>query len=186
MKLELMSILFPKSIDMEGIGTSKSHDAITASDVQTILSYKKLKEEEVNLILAKYFDDNSARTWLLKYMESRTLEQSEVFISEQAVNPGFILTFEEHSSLAMCLWLETLLHACPTCNGVGIIKLSGYITNGIIKCEDCVAGVYVWSDKVRQRISGLNKDKYKKAKPFYNQIIDGINDIETNALEKIQ
>jgi len=37
MRLDLLTILLPKSLDMGSIGSGKSHDSITPQEVSTIL-----------------------------------------------------------------------------------------------------------------------------------------------------
>ena len=71
MKLDLLTILLPKSLDMGSIGSGKSHDSITPQEVSTILAYANLVKTELNILMGKYLEDESATRELIKYVESR-------------------------------------------------------------------------------------------------------------------
>jgi len=74
MKVELLSTLLPKSLDMSSVGTSKSHDAITPQDIAVILSYSRLSENQTNYLLMKYLNDHSAMNRLFDYFYTKAEE----------------------------------------------------------------------------------------------------------------
>tara|TARA_R100000278_G_scaffold123276_1_gene112605 strand:- start:793 stop:1326 length:534 start_codon:yes stop_codon:yes gene_type:complete len=175
MKLEILSILFPKSIDMNGIGTSKSHDSVSASDIQTILSYNGLKNYEVNIILAKYFDDDGAKKNLREYISHSFFLKFKLWEEVDDMDEELI------SSVVSCSFMESTMHTCPFCNGVGSIILS----NSITKCHHCVDGVFIFDDVVRKSIMKIDDKTYKKIKHLYEDAMKKIIDIEMTALAKL-
>tara|TARA_R100000329_G_scaffold9549_4_gene10840 strand:- start:1297 stop:1830 length:534 start_codon:yes stop_codon:yes gene_type:complete len=175
MKLEILSILFPKSIDMNGIGTSKSHDSVSASDIQTILAYNGLKNYEVNIILAKYFDDDGAKKNLREYISHSFFLKFKLWEEVDDMDEELI------SSVVSCSFMESTMHTCPFCNGVGSIILS----NSITKCNHCVDGVFIFDDVVRKSIMRIDDKTYKKIKHLYEDAMKKIIDIEMTALAKL-
>jgi len=117
MRLDLLTILLPKSLDMGSIGSGKSHDSITPQEVSTILAYANLNEVELNLLMGKYLEDESARHDLIKHAESFVKTEDEL-IAKKIAHTGVVELFTDTT--------------CFFCNGVGIqslriVLISAYI-----------------------------------------------------------
>ena len=166
MKLDLLTILLPKSLDMGSIGSGKSHDSITPQEVSTILAYANLVKTELNILMGKYLEDESATRELIKYVESRIeIEDKKLVkkISHTAVTELFTDT------------------TCFFCNGTGQLVFQ----DSVDKCPHCHNGIFVWSDTSRSAIMGLKKGVYIKIKNDYRELINHLIDVEHSALEKL-
>ena len=166
MKLDLLTILLPKSLDMGSIGSGKSHDSITPQEVSTILAYANLVKTELNILMGKYLEDASATRELIKYVESRIeIEDKKLVkkISHTAVTELFTDT------------------TCFFCNGTGQLVFQ----DSVDKCPHCHNGIFVWSDTSRSAIMGLKKGVYIKIKKDYRELINHLIDVEHSALEKL-
>ena len=166
MKLDLLTILLPKSLDMGSIGSGKSHDSITPQEVSTILAYANLVKTELNILMGKYLEDESATRELIKYVESRVeIEDKKLVkkISHTAVTELFTDT------------------TCFFCNGTGQLVFQ----DSVDKCPHCHNGIFVWSDTSRSAIMGLKKGVYIKIKKDYRELINHLIDVEHSALEKL-
>jgi len=166
MKLDLLTILLPKSLDMGSIGSGKSHDSITPQEVSTILAYANLVKTELNILMGKYLEDESATRELIKYVESRIeIEDKKLVkkISHTAVTELFTDT------------------TCFFCNGTGQLVFQ----DSVDKCPHCHNGIFVWSDTSRSAIMGLKKGVYIKIKKDYRELINHLIDVEHSALEKL-
>jgi hypothetical protein len=166
MKLDLLTILLPKSLDMGSIGSGKSHDSITPQEISTILSYADLVKTELNILMGKYLEDESATRELIKYVESRIgIEDKKLVkkISHTAVTELFTDT------------------TCFFCNGTGQLVFQ----DSVDKCPHCHNGIFVWSDASRSAIMGLKKGVYMKIKKDYRELINHLIDVEHSALEKL-
>ena len=166
MKLDLLTILLPKSLDMGSIGSGKSHASITPQEVSTILAYANLVKTELNILMGKYLEDESATRELIKYVESRIeIEDKKLVkkISHTAVTELFTDT------------------TCFFCNGTGQLVFQ----DSVDKCPHCHNGIFVWSDTSRSAIMGLKKGVYIKIKKDYRELINHLIDVEHSALEKL-
>ena len=156
MKAELLSKLLPKSLDMSGIGSGKSHDAITPQDISVILSYSKLTQNQTDFLLMKYLNDNTALQRLFKHSE--TLEK-----------------------IVKCAMLENVMGACPFCQGVGYTTFDKVIED----CNHCNKGVFIYDDRTKCSIMDLQETEYRKISKGYKQISQMIYDLEQDSLSKI-
>ncbi len=166
MKLDLLTILLPKSLDMGSIGSGKSHDSITPQEVSTILSYADLVKTELNILMGKYLEDESATHELIKYAESYIQIEDKNLVKKIA-QTGIIELFTDTT--------------CFFCNGTGSLVFE----DSVDKCPHCHNGIFVWSDFSRSAIMGLKKGVYMKIKKDYKQLIDHLIDVEQSALEKL-
>ena len=132
----MLTLLLPKTVDLTAIGMGKSHDSVTAEDINTALSYANLTKDEVAFIMAKFLNDDL---------------------------------------------IESLLQACPFCNGVG----ENVFNNTIEKCNHCKEGKFIFDDDSRMKIIGLEKPTFLSIKKGYALIISRFRDLEQSALEKL-
>ena len=166
MKLDLLTILLPKSLDMGSIGSGKSHDSITPQEVSTILSYANLVKAELNILMGKYLEDESATHDLIKYVES-CIEMEDKKLVKKIAHAAVIELFTDTT--------------CFFCNGTGQLVFQ----DSVDKCLHCHNGIFVWSDFSRSAIMGLKKGVYMKIKKDYKELIKHLIDIEQSALEKL-
>jgi len=166
MKLDLLTILLPKSLDMGSIGSGKSHDSITPQEVSTILSYANLVKAELNILMGKYLEDESATHDLIKYVES-CIEMEDKKLVKKIAHTAVIELFTDTT--------------CFFCNGTGQLVFQ----DSVDKCLHCHNGIFVWSDFSRSAIMGLKKGVYMKIKKDYKELIKHLIDIEQSALEKL-
>jgi aspartate carbamoyltransferase regulatory subunit len=166
MKLDLLTILLPKSLDMGSIGSGKSHDSITPQEVSTILSYANLVKAELNILMGKYLEDESATHDLIKYAESY-IEMEDKKLVKKIAHTAVIELFTDTT--------------CFFCNGTGQVVFQ----DSVDKCLHCHDGIFVWSDFSRSAIMGLKKGVYMKIKKDYKELIKHLIDIEQSALEKL-
>ena len=173
MNKELLTLLFPSSVDMSGIGSGKSNDSITTEDVLIQLSYSNLTQEELNLLLAKFLDDNAAKSSLYYkiYDDSRELfNETELDITKDVLQ-----------KVVDCAIIECILDACPVCKGIGYVVFDKIMED----CNHCYKGKFTWDDFSRSSVMNIDKNMYIKVKKQYFEIINILNKIEFNALEKI-
>ena len=166
MRLDLLTILLPKSLDMGSIGSGKSHDSITPQEVSTILAYANLNKVELNLLMGKYLEDEAARHDLIKHAESFIKTEDEL-IAKKIAHTGVVELFTDTT--------------CFFCNGVG----NTVFEDSIDKCLHCHNGVFVWSDFSRSAIMELKKGVYMEIKKDYKQLINYLTNVEQSALEKL-
>ena len=166
MRLDLLTILLPKSLDMGSIGSGKSHDTITPQEVSTILAYANLDKVELNLLMSKYLEDEIARYDLVTYAESFVKTQDKEVASKIA-HTGVIELFTDTT--------------CFFCNGTGQLVFN----DSVDKCLHCHNGIFVWSDFSRSAIMGLKKGVYMKIKKDYKELMNHLIDVEQSALEKL-
>ena len=166
MKLDLLTILLPKSLDMGSIGSGKSHDSITPQEVSTILSYANLVKAELNILMGKYLEDESATHDLIKYAESY-IEMEDKKLAKKISHTAVIELFTDTT--------------CFFCNGTGQVVFQ----DSVDKCLHCHNGVFVWSDTSRSEIMGLKKGVHMKIKKDYKELITHLINVEQTALEKL-
>jgi len=166
MKLDLLTILLPKSLDMGSIGSGKSHDSITPQEVSTILSYANLVKAELNILMGKYLEDESATHDLIKYAESY-IEMEDKKLVKKIAHTAVIELFTDTT--------------CFFCNGTGQVVFQ----DSVDKCLHCHDGIFVWSDFSRSAIMGLKKGVYMKIKKDYKELIKHLINVEQTALEKL-
>lgn len=166
MKLDLLTILLPKSLDMGSIGSGKSHDSITPQEVSTILSYANLVKAELNILMGKYLEDESATHDLIKYVESY-IEMEDKKLAKKISHTAVIELFTDTT--------------CFFCNGTGQVVFQ----DSVDKCLHCHNGVFVWSDTSRSEIMGLKKGVYMKINKDYRELITHLIDVEQSALAKL-
>ena len=169
MKLDLLTILLPKSLDMGSIGSGKSHDSITPQEVSTILSYANLVKAELNILMGKYLEDESATHELIKYAES--------FLQNEDELPDYFIKKIAQTAIIE-LFTDT---TCFFCNGTGSLVFE----DSVDKCPHCHDGIFVWSDFSRSAIMGLKKGVYVKIKKDYKELVAHLIDVEQSALEKL-
>ena len=170
MKVELLSKLFPKSLDMTSIGSGKSNDAVTPDEISAQLSYLNLNEEEIDVIFAKYFNDDNSKSKLFKVY---------IKLVESNLNN---LKQEDIEKVTECILLESFIRACPFCNGIGSIVNK----NRINKCYHCNnSGIFIFDDNTRRYIMKLNKKNYDFIKDIYVDLVNSIGKKELTALNKI-
>tara|TARA_R100001369_G_scaffold92315_1_gene136712 strand:- start:1060 stop:1590 length:531 start_codon:yes stop_codon:yes gene_type:complete len=173
MNKELLTLLFPSSVDMGSIGSGKSNDSITVEDVLVKLSYSKLTTEELNFLLAKFLDDNSARSSLYHkiYDDAFVLfEGTELDITKDVLQ-----------KVVDCAIIECILDACPICKGTGFLVFD----KSVEECTHCHKGKFSWNDFSRHNVMGIDKNTYVKVRKQYSEIISILNNLECTALEKI-
>jgi hypothetical protein len=166
MKLDLLTILLPKSLDMGSIGSGKSHDSITPQEISTILSYADLVKTELNILMGKYLEDESATRELIKYVES-CIEIEDKKLVKKISHTAVIELFTDTT--------------CFFCNGTGQLVFQ----DSVDKCPHCHNGIFVWSDTSRSAIMGLKKGVYMKIKKDYRELITHLIDVEQSALAKL-
>ena len=166
MILDLLTILLPKSLDMGSIGNGKSHDSITPQEVSTILSYANLVKTELNILMGKYLEDESATHDLIKYAES-CIEMEDKKLAKKISHTAVIELFTDTT--------------CFFCNGTGQLVFQ----DSVDKCLHCHDGIFVWSDFSRSAIMGLKKGVYMKIKKDYKELIAHLIEVEQSALEKL-
>jgi len=166
MKLDLLTILLPKSLDMGSIGSGKSHDSITPQEVSTILSYANLVKAELNILMGKYLEDELATHDLIKYAES-CIEMKDKKLVKKIAHTAVIELFTDTT--------------CFFCNGTGQVVFQ----DSVDKCLHCHNGIFVWSDFSRSAIMGLKKGVYMKIKKDYKELIAHLIEVEQSALEKL-
>jgi len=173
MKVELLSKLLPKSLDMSSVGTSKSHDAITPQDISVILSYSRLSENQTNYLLMKYLNDHSAMNRLFDYFYTKA---EEIFEDVKFKHPKKTL-----EKIVNCAILECVVSACPFCQGVGYTTFNKKIE----KCRHCSDGLFIYDDFTRCKIMDIKKGTYGKIRKGYKQIMEMFYDLEQESLSKI-
>ena len=166
MKLDLLTILLPKSLDMGSIGSGKSHDSITPQEVSTILSYANLVKAELNILMGKYLEDELATHELIKYAESY-IEMEDKKLVKKIAHTAVIELFTDTT--------------CFFCNGTGQVVFQ----DSVDKCLHCHNGIFVWSDFSRSASMGLKKGVYMKIKKDYKELIAHLIEVEQSALEKL-
>ena len=173
MKLEMLTLLLPKTVDMTAIGMGKSHDSVTAEDINTALSYANLTKDEVAIIMAKFLNDNQSRSDLFY---SFYLDALDIFEDVKLKKGGNTIR-----TIIDCCLVESLLQACPFCNGVG----QNVFNNTIEKCNHCKEGMFIFDDDSRMIMIGLDKDGFLSIKKGYTLIMSRLRDLEDSALEKL-
>jgi|TARA_R110000803_G_scaffold73427_1_gene137262 hypothetical protein len=168
MKLDLLALLLPKSLDMSGIGSGKSNDTVTPQDIAVILAYAKLSNDELNLLMAKFLEDDSARKSLAKSVKNIAMD---LFNDEDIINTVVDTAIIE-------IFTDT---TCFFCNGTGQI----IIQESVDKCLHCHNGIFKWTDFSRSNIMGLKKETYVSIRKSYKELTDRLIDIEQSALRKI-
>ena len=163
MKVELLALMFPSSCDLESIG-SKNHNAVTSDDINIKLSYSKITDAELNLLLAKFLDDSKCR--------------SELFWGLYDFVKGIIDEKYAKRYLEVAI-MERVMSACPFCNGTGVMIFKDKIET----CSHCKEGNFIYSNDVVANLIGIKPQKLKKK--AYNEIINKLMDIEDSALSKI-
>jgi hypothetical protein len=163
MKAELLALMYPSSCDLESIG-SKNHNAVTSDDINIKLAYSKINDMELNLLLAKFLDDDRCRSELFwKLYDS----------SKEIVGDKYAKKYLEIAIM------ERIMTTCPFCNGTGVMIFK----NKIETCSHCKEGNFIYSDDVVANLIGIKPQKFKKK--AYNKIINKLMDIEDSALSKI-
>tara|TARA_R110000803_G_scaffold56556_2_gene113912 strand:- start:902 stop:1429 length:528 start_codon:yes stop_codon:yes gene_type:complete len=173
MKLEMLTLLLPKTVDLTAIGMGKSHDSVTAEDINTALSYANLTKDEVAIIMAKFLNDNQSRSDLFY---SFYLDALDIFEDVKLKKGNNTIR-----TIIDCCLVESLLQACPFCNGVG----QNVFNNTIEKCNHCKEGMFIFDDDSRMIMIGLDKAGFLSIKKGYTLIMSRLRDLEDSALEKL-
>ena len=173
MKLEMLTLLLPKTVDMTAIGMGKSHDSVTAEDINTALAYSNLSKDEVAIIMAKFLNDNQSRSDLFYSFYTNALD---IFKGVELKRGDNIIR-----TIIDCCLVESLLQACPFCNGVG----HNVFNNTIEKCNHCKDGMFIFDDDSRMIMMDLDMPTFKTIKNGYDKIMLKLRDLEDSALEKL-
>ena len=176
MKADLLSLLTAKSMNYEI--SSGNHDAITSEDIAHFLGTRDLDSREYDFLMAKYTEDNHARSMLFDdiYEDVFGIFTKHIDISEIKADKYFIRHF---INLAL---RETMLTVCPFCHGRGVIKTK----NSIEKCYHCEGtGQFIYDDDNRPEFLGMKKEEYMNYKKPYIETLEMVKNIEINALAKI-
>ena len=161
---ELLYLLYPRSISLETVG-SKAHDSITSDDINVKLAYSKVNNVELNLIFAKFLDNDECK--------SRLFWELYDFVKE-IIDEKYARRYLEVAIT------ERILVCCPFCNGTGVMIFKEKVES----CPHCTKeGNFIYSDDVVANLIGIKPQKFKKKK--YNEIINKLMDIENSALSKI-
>lgn len=169
----MLTLLLPKTVDMTAIGMGKSHDSVTAEDINTALSYANLTKDEVAIIMAKFLNDNQSRSDLFY---SFYLDALDIFEDVKLKKGNNTIR-----TIIDCCLVESLLQACPFCNGVG----QNVFNNTIEKCNHCKEGMFIFDDDSRMIMIGLDKAGFLSIKKGYTLIMSRLRDLEDSALEKL-
>jgi len=175
-KADLLSLLTAKSMSLE-IG-SRSHDAITSEDIAHFLGTRGLDNREYDFLIAKYTDNNYARSLVfddiyqdccnifLKYIKPKELLQDR-YLMRHLIN----LTLR-----------EVIYPHCFICQGRGTVA-SG---DSIQQCQHCEgSGQFIYNDDNRPEFLNMKKKDYMHLKKPYLEMLEFIKNIEINALAKI-
>ena len=173
MKINMLSKLLPKSLDLSGVGTSKSHNAITPQDISIILSYSNLTDNQTDFLLMKYLNDYSAMNRLFSHFY---IKAAEIFANIKFKNPEKTL-----EKIINCAILECSMQSCPVCNGVGYTTFNKKME----KCKHCEEGLFIYDDFTRCQIMTIKKATYGKIRRGYKQIMEMLYDLEQESLAKI-
>jgi hypothetical protein len=192
MNLELLTLLLPKSPDLEV--KSISHDALTPQDISHFLANRNLTNEEYTLIMSKFIQDEYAMSELYKTMREITvvlfaeryrytdedctefLGKMNIKTNEYILNLNFI---EKFTKMAVA---ESIFKSCLVCKGTG--KEAG--ENTIVKCSHCEGtGQFIYNDINRPHMMMIKKSVFKKYKHIYQKILDRVIEIEEKALSKL-
>lgn len=169
----MLTLLLPKTVDLTAIGMGKSHDSVTAEDINTALSYANLTKDEVAIIMAKFLNDNQSRSDLFY---SFYLDALDIFEDVKLKKGNNTIR-----TIIDCCLVESLLQACPFCNGVG----QNVFNNTIEKCNHCKEGMFIFDDDSRMIMIGLDKAGFLSIKKGYTLIMSRLRDLEDSALEKL-
>ena len=115
MKADLLSLLTAKSMNYEI--SSGNHDAITSEDIAHFLGTRDLDGREYDFLMAKYTEDNHARSMLFDdiYEDVFGIFTKHIDVSEIKADKYLLRHF---INLAL---RETMLTVCPFCHGRGVI-----------------------------------------------------------------
>lgn len=172
MKVEMLSSLLPKSLDMSSVGSGKSHDAITPEDISVILSYSNLSQNQTDFLLMKYLDGGAALDRLFKHFNN---ESNKVLQNIKNLDP------KTPEKIVRCALLENIISACPFCQGVGYTTFNKVIED----CNHCNKGVFIYDDRTKCSIMDMKESEYKKITKEYAVISHMIYDLEQDSLSKI-
>tara|TARA_R100001460_G_scaffold48747_2_gene86895 strand:+ start:16625 stop:17149 length:525 start_codon:yes stop_codon:yes gene_type:complete len=170
MKLETLKKLTPSSPELSG-KRSKVHNAISTEDVLLKLSYSKLTNKETDFIIGKYLNDDES----LKQFYKIFIKELENKYSFKRGEKNLVCDI-----VKACL-IECTLIKCPFCSGRGFYKLK----NNIRKCDHCADGDFIYTNVVRANLTKIPINKFQKFKNKYERILSMIQDVESDALEKI-
>ena len=170
---ELLTLLLPSSPSFEI--SSTNHNALTPQDISHLLAKKKLKKRELNILLAKFIDSDSAHEELFDEMMDKSCD---IFLKDGVPNkPGVIRKF---TRMALA---ETLFTKCFICKGVGTVFINN---SSIEKCHHCNGtGNFIYEDIHRANIMKIPIKLFKKHRRQYYKIREEIVEIENEALRKL-
>lgn len=172
MNPELLALLLPTSPSFEM--KSANHNALTPQDISHLLANKRLKKRELNILLAKFIDSDSAHDELFDEMLDSACD---IFLNDGVPSkPGVIKKF---TRMALA---ETLFTSCFVCKGVGTFIED----NRIKKCVHCGgSGNFIYEDISRANIMKIPMKLFRKHRKQYFKIREEIVDIENEALRKL-
>ena len=173
MNPELLTLLLPSSPTYEV--RSITHNALTPQDIAHLLAKKRLNKKELNILLAKFIDSDSAHEELFDEMMDSACT---IFMKDGVPSkPGVIRKF---TRLALA---ETLFTKCFICKGVGTVVVNN---SSIEKCPHCDGtGEFVYEDVHRAHIMKIPMKLYKRHRKQYFKIREEVVDIENEALRKL-
>jgi|TARA_Y100000401_G_C8301803_1_gene214564 hypothetical protein len=170
MKLETLKKLTPSSPDLTG-KKSKVNNALSTEDVLMKLSFCKLTSQELDFVVGKYLDNNECLSNFYQLLVINIYKDKEFDEGDKDLV----------CNLVKCCIIECTVTKCVFCSGRGFYKNK----DGIEKCTHCNDGDFIYDDNVRANLLNLNKKKYKTIKSKYEKILEMIQNIELEALEKI-
>ena len=176
MKADLLALLTSKSPSFEI--RSANHDSITSEDISHFLGTRGLDNREYDFLMAKYTDNNYARSMVFDdiYEDVCNIFLKHINLKELLQDKFLIRHF---INLAL---REVIMTVCPFCQGRGVIKTK----NSIDKCYHCEGtGQFIYDDDNRPEFLGMDKKDYMEFKRPYMETLDFVKNIEINALAKI-
>jgi hypothetical protein len=166
MNKELLTRLVPHTQSLEK--SSGSNDSITTEDINLILSYSNLTQEEYNFLLMKFVSTDTYRNSFVSEIAIRYIEDESQVLEHSFLNKLINLAV-----------IECCEPKCVFCNGVGTITT----INSISKCPHCTDGTFNFTDEVRNYL--LKIENFKDYKKIFKELTDIIERIEQSALDKI-
>ena len=116
MKADLLSLLTAKSMNYEL--SSGNHDAITSEDIAHFLGTRGLDNREYDFLMAKYTDNNYARSLVFDDIYEDVCGIFFKYISPEEIRGDKYLI----GSFVNLSLREVILTFCPFCQGRGVVK----------------------------------------------------------------
>ena len=166
MNKELLTRLVPHTQSLEK--SSGSNDSITTEDINLMLSYSNLSQEEYNFLLMKFVSADTYRNSFISEIAIRHIDKESEVLEHSFLNKLINLSV-----------IECCEPKCIFCNGTGSIVT----INSAVTCPHCDEGIFNFTDDARSYL--LSIDNFSKYKKIFKNITNIIKDIEISALDKI-